>query len=69
MLLAIRIRTIAPGRFRLGAERVVYEQGGELFYEDLPITTVLGIRKLRGDAAADRAERRRSGQLRCVHLR
>jgi hypothetical protein len=69
VLLAIRITTIAPGRFRLGAERVVYEQGGEAFYEDLPITTVLGIRELRGDATADRAARWRSGQHMCVRLR
>ena len=69
VLLAIRIRTIAPGRFRLGAERVVYERDGERFYEDLPMTTVLGIRELRGDAAADKARRWRSGQHRCVHVR
>ena len=37
-LLAIRIRIRAPGDFRLRAERVVYEQGKERYYEDVPFS-------------------------------
>ena len=48
--LASHIRVAATGEFRLAAERVIYEQDGERFYQDIHLSVELRY----GKAAASR---------------
>ena len=43
-ILVIRIRTLAPGTFRMRGQRVVYEQDGELHYQDLLVGISISVR-------------------------
>ena len=43
-MLVVRGRTTRPGVLRLDGERIVYEQNGRLFYEDIPFGVRIHVR-------------------------
>lgn len=60
-LLVIRIRMRAPGTFRLKGERVVYEQDGEVYYQELPFSLRIAVRRGPGQPL-------REDERSCAHL-
>lgn len=43
-LLVLRVRALAPGRFRMRGQRVFYEQAGDLYYQDFPYEITVTVR-------------------------
>lgn len=56
--MALRIRTLSVGSWRLGESTVVYEQGANVFEERLPLVMKLKVREQAPPQVLDRSQRR-----------